>query len=41
MPRPTSKTELQELGKQNYEKLLSFIDNMGEAEQLSEFPEEQ
>lgn len=38
MPRPTSKTELQELGKQNYEKLLSFIDNMGEAEQLSEFP---
>lgn len=37
MPRPKTKTELQTLGKHNYEKLISFIENMTESEQERDF----
>ena len=39
MPRPKNKTELQSLSKQNYERLMTFIDRFSQEEQVREFPE--
>ena len=38
MPRPTNKTELLNLGEENYQKLLNFIENLSPQEQQAEFP---
>lgn len=38
MARPTNKTELLDLSKQNFESLLEFIENLSQEEQKKEFP---
>lgn len=39
MPRPKTKKELLNLSKENYQKLIDFIDALPEKEQIAEFPE--
>lgn len=38
MPRPKTKTELLDLGKDNFDKLINFIESLSEIEQNKEFP---
>lgn len=39
MSRPKTKTELLELGKLNFDKLMNYVDGFSEEEQNKEFPE--
>ena len=39
MPRPKNKSELLEMGKENFEKLNSYIDQLTPQQQETEFPE--
>ncbi|NUN08854.1 MAG: ClbS/DfsB family four-helix bundle protein [Ignavibacteriaceae bacterium] len=38
MPRPTTKEELIDLSRKNFDKLNTFIDSLSPAQQISEFP---
>jgi len=38
MPRPRNKQELEDLSRENYEKLINLINSFDEKEQLKEFP---
>ena len=38
MPRPKTKSELLELGQQNFEKLIEFVDALDKTDQVKDFP---